>query len=310
MKNILTLFRPFALASALLLGIFFPQLSQFDALIPWALMVMLYVVALQINIRELMPQRSHFYLVIANILIGLIPALILIGMGYKTWGLIAFFIGMTPTANAAPVVVSFLGGRVNYALTAFLMSNISISLAMIVLIPLLLNVDAPFAEMQMVLIRLCWVMGVPLLLGALTQKYLPKITQYILVHKKYKFILWLISLSIIVAKGSLYCRENQEDIAMLIQIAGMAGAFCVINFSLGAWIGGKKFRREASQCLGQKNTLYTTYLALAFASPLIALGPTFYIFFHNMWNAIQLFDVRYNKKKASLQTAKTPSSES
>ena len=61
-----------------------------------------------------------------------------------------------------------------------------------------------------------------------------------------------------------------------------------VNFALGYWLGYGKLRRVSSQVLGQKNTSLTLYLALQYASPIAALGPAFYIFWHNLWNAIQL----------------------
>ena len=60
------------------------------------------------------------------------------------------------------------------------------------------------------------------------------------------------------------------------------------SFALGRWIGGREFPAEASQALGQKNTTFTIYLALTYASPLVALGPTFYVVWHNLWNSWQL----------------------
>lgn len=63
----------------------------------------------------------------------------------------------------------------------------------------------------------------------------------------------------------------------------------MLNFLLGYAVGGKGLRRESSQTLGQKNTSLTIYLALIYANPLAALGPTFYVFWHNAWNALQLY---------------------
>ncbi|HQL21587.1 MAG TPA: hypothetical protein PLY49_07505, partial [Opitutaceae bacterium] len=57
---------------------------------------------------------------------------------------------------------------------------------------------------------------------------------------------------------------------------------------LGYLIGRPDFSREASQALGQKNTTFTIYLALTYANPLVALGPTFYVLWHNLWNSWQL----------------------
>lgn len=63
---------------------------------------------------------------------------------------------------------------------------------------------------------------------------------------------------------------------------------CVFMFGFGALLGGRAHLRECSQLLGQKNTSYTTYLAFACDAPFAALGPAFYVFFHNTWNGLQL----------------------
>ena len=62
-----------------------------------------------------------------------------------------------------------------------------------------------------------------------------------------------------------------------------------MNFTVGGLLVPKRYRREGSQTLGQKNNMLTIYLAMTFASPLAALGPTFYVVFHNLWNVWQLF---------------------
>jgi len=55
-----------------------------------------------------------------------------------------------------------------------------------------------------------------------------------------------------------------------------------VNFSLGRLVGGSEFGLEASQSLGQKNTTFTIYLAMTYANPVVALGPTFYVIWHNL----------------------------
>jgi BASS family bile acid:Na+ symporter len=59
-------------------------------------------------------------------------------------------------------------------------------------------------------------------------------------------------------------------------------------------LGGREYPREASQSLGQKNTTLTIYLALAYANPLVALGPTCYVIWHNLWNSWQLHRIRHD----------------
>ena len=97
---------------------------------------------------------------------------------------------------------------------------------------------------------------------------------------------------LITANASDFVRQHAEiPHLQLAQIAGTSLLVCAANFALGRWIGGREFPREASQALGQKNTTFTIYLALAYASPLVALGPTCYVIWHNLWNSWQLHRV-------------------
>ena len=72
-------------------------------------------------------------------------------------------------------------------------------------------------------------------------------------------------------------------------IAAVSLVLCLLGFITGRIIGGKRLFLESSQSLGQKNTTLTIYLALTYASPAAALGPAFYVIWHNSWNAYQLW---------------------
>ena len=103
-----------------------------------ALMVMFYFVLLKIDFRKLAPRPSHFAILAANIAMGLIPYFIFNALGYRNLALAAFFVGITPTANAAAVVMDFLEGKVEYVMTGFVITNVAIDLALIGLIPLVM----------------------------------------------------------------------------------------------------------------------------------------------------------------------------
>jgi BASS family bile acid:Na+ symporter len=77
--------------------------------------------------------------------------------------------------------------------------------------------------------------------------------------------------------------------ASLLPIALVALVICIINFSLGALIGGRQHWQEASQALGQKNNSFVIWVALTFINPLIAMGPTFYVLYHNLYNSFQIY---------------------
>ncbi len=77
-----------------------------------------------------------------------------------------------------------------------------------------------------------------------------------------------------------------------------AGILCAIMFAIGKSIGRRHGDAiTAGQSLGQKNTTLSIYLALTYASPIAALGPTFYVLWHNLWNAWQLYRASERKRR-------------
>jgi BASS family bile acid:Na+ symporter len=99
---------------------------------------------------------------------------------------------------------------------------------------------------------------------------------------------WVLALFLVTANASHFLHRQPVPSTVLAGIAGSTALVCVANFALGRVIGGREFGREASQALGQKNTTFTIWLALTYASPLVALGPTCYVLWHNLWNSWQL----------------------
>jgi BASS family bile acid:Na+ symporter len=103
------------------------------------------------------------------------------------------------------------------------------------------------------------------------------------------FGIWVSTIFLITSNASHFLREQVDaPRAVLAQMAGASLLVCVASFAAGRLIGGREFPREASQALGQKNTAFTIYLALTYASPVVALGPTCYVVWHNLWNSWQL----------------------
>jgi BASS family bile acid:Na+ symporter len=90
--------------------------------------------------------------------------------------------------------------------------------------------------------------------------------------------------------------NNPEEPRSRILLIGLVSLLiCACNFALGRITSRKKYCRESSQILGQKNTNLTLFLALQYAGPLIAMGPLFYVLWHNTWNAWQMYS--YDKRK-------------
>ena len=253
-------------------------------------MVMFYLVLLKINFSKLVPRKEHLPVLAANLAMGLVPYAILKALGYDALALAVFFAGITPTANAAPVVMDFLEGNVEFVLTGFVITNFVIDIALIGLLPMVTgNFSVSFlfeVVKQMSLIVL-----LPLCCAAVTKFICRKLNKAVpAAPGMVTFSIWCGSLFVISAQSTLFFQQHREiSIQSILLTALLILAVCAANFTLGKFAGGKNFRKEAAQTLGQKNTTLTIFLALTFGTPEAALGPTFYVLWHNLWNACQMY---------------------
>ena len=280
--------RTAAILSAIILGAFIPHAHVLAGAIRWLVMAMLFLVFLQTKVARSALSRSHLVLLTANI-----------GLGFAGWAagwliggrdvaLAGFFCGITPTAIAAPVIISFLRGRVDYVVAAFVLTNVTIAALLPLLLPIVLGRATPEAFAQ-VLGSVGLVVFVPLACAALVRAIHSAARDWPGRTRNLSFGMWVTAIFLITSNASDFLRAHADaPLRVLAQLAFISLLVCAASFALGRVIGGREFPREASQALGQKNTTFTIYLALAYASPLVALGPTCYVIWHNLWNSWQL----------------------
>lgn len=280
--------RTIALALAMVAGLLVPQAHNLSSLIPYLLVVMLFFSFLDMTISRSSFNKGVVWVLLANLTIAFL-AYFLLRFVDLDLALVAFMTGITPTATAAPVIIGFLDGSVQYVVTSVLITNVSMALVLPFVLPLIVGTHleiSTWAVLQSVLL----VVFVPLQLAWIFS-YLPRKTQtFIRKGKPYSFYIWLFALFLITSK-STYFILNDLSVSgmMLLKIALISLVICIINFGVGGLLGGEHYKREASQSLGQKNNSFSIWLALTFISPIVALGPTFYIVYHNLYNSFQLY---------------------
>jgi BASS family bile acid:Na+ symporter len=283
-----SLARTLPLVTAIALGALIPQAHVFSPVIRWIVMTMLFLIFLQTKFSRSAVHRSHVVLLFANFALAFVAWGIGWFIGGREMALTAFFAGITPTAIAAPVITSFLGGNVSYVVAAFLLTNLSVAAAMPLLLPLVLGRATPEAFTQ-VAGSVGFVVFLPLIASRVVRAVHPRAAEWPPKLRNFSFGIWVVNLFLITANASYFLHQQVDTPHVLLaKIALVSLVVCALNFSLGRLIGGKEFAREASQALGQKNTAFTIYLALAYASPVVALGPTCYVLWHNLWNSWQL----------------------
>lgn len=280
--------RTIAILLALAIGALCPAAAGGAVVIPGTIAAMLFIVFLGTPLSRARLTRTHVRLLAANIAI----AAAAYGCGYAAGGreiaLAGFFAGIAPTATAAPVVVGLLGGDVSFVVAAFLISNLAIAGLLALVLPALLGLTGG-VEMFGIARSIGLVVFVPMLVAAAVRRVHAAAALWPRRLTNFSFGLWVVTLFLITAKASHYLRhEATGSHAAVGVIAALSAAACAASFALGHILGRPRFAREASQALGQKNTTFTIYLAVAHASPLVALGPTFYVLWHNLWNAWNL----------------------
>ncbi len=300
-----TLTRPAMIFIPFILGVCFPQVHVLNKppvnIIRYVLMIMVFMSCLQIRFTELKPRRDHLGLLIGNLLMGIVPYYLLLWLcpGKVDFAKAAFFTGITPTATAAPVVIAFLNGRVGFGLTGFTITNCFVSLSLLLLLPLVTGTfSASF--IGHVALTLFQIIGLPFLVAVILRRFWPQLRELPKRCKNFTFSLWSFALFVIAAIARQYFIDHPDAKASeVLLVAGISLVICICNFTLGNFIARKRYKRECSQLLGQKNTTFTMYLALTYAGPLVAMGPIFYVLWHNTWNAWQMY--RYDRRLLTRQ---------
>lgn len=281
--------RTWGLLLAFIVGGFFPQISQLSPVLPVNIVFMLGITFLGLKVPRLKPQKRHFLLVLWNVLLGVIPWGILYLCGAPILAETAFFCGIAPMATAAPVIVNLLRGNVEFTVTGQVLSNFAIAAALPILMPLIVGqVDSSlFFDVAG---SVAATLALPALLAFVIRRAYPRARLWAPKLRDWSLLAWIFSLTIIAATASQKIREIGFSWQEMLPVALVSCAVCVAGFVIGYRIGYPKLKRECSQCLGQKNTIITIYLAMTYAtdSPLIFLGPVFYSVFHNVCNAVQM----------------------
>ena len=273
-----SLIRTFAIVAAFIAGYMMPGLHVYSWTFKWMLIVMLFVTFLGIRFKRMKPERAHWLLVGANLLIAL-----------AAWGACRLVFGDGYLAEAA----FFVG----IMLTALLLLNGIICALLPFILPAVVG-QGGFEIYLNVAQNISLVMLLPLVLALAARRFYPRAIAWPRKLKDVTFGIWVVILVLIAANAS-YDISSRDGISerVLEQIGAVSLLVCGINFGLGHLLGGRTRAAECSQALGQKNTTLSIYLALTYASPIAALGPTFYVLWHNLWNAWQLYRASERKRR-------------
>lgn len=289
------LIRPAMLFFPFIVGFCFPQIAVLNeppiSIIRYMLIAMVFLSSLQAETAEFAIRKEHFAVMILNIVIGF-GGFLLCRMLFPNklfWAQAVFFCGIMPTATAAPVVVSFLGGSIGFAVTGFLLGNIIVPIVTVFLLPEVCG-EGGAEFLIKVFSTIIITVFLPLVLARCVRRLTDLSAKCKSILKNISFTLWSMLLAITSAIATNFFAGREGSLRSVAVCALISLLVCIVNFAAGyIFAPGKKFRRECSQICGQKNTTLGIYLALTFCDVRTAFATVFYVLWHNLYNAAQLF---------------------
>lgn len=207
-----------------------------------------------------------------------------------------------PTATAATVITTKLGGNASSLLSYTLLINISVA----IIAPFFLTLVHPgendsFIDSSMLIMSKVFpLLLCPLILAETLRYIFPKVHSYILRKgRNWPFYLWLIALSLAITITTRAIVHSNMPMYVMSGIAFVSFICCIIQFAFGRLIGRRYGHTvTGGQALGQKNTVFAIWLAYTYLTPVTAIAGGFYSIWHNMVNTWQLYKFNHKENKS------------
>lgn len=316
MKSLFRFYKNWALPISILLGIVsyfvythIPALKGsgpianriIGILQPALIFGMLFLTFCKVKPTDLKPCRWHIKLLTIQVgIFVLLAAIIFIYPTIPCKLLIesAMICFICPTACAAAVVCSKLGGNASHLISYILLVN----MAAAVFIPLIVPLANPNKEQSFITTSVLVMQQIfptlicPLALAWGIRYAMPRFARRLQNTGDAAFYLWTIALTLAIAITTRSIVHSDVPIIYQVGIAIVTLICCWIQFVIGRHIGDPYGDRiAAGQAIGQKNTVFAIWIAYTFLTPVTAIAGGFYSIWHNIFNSYQLYKHRKEK---------------
>ena len=273
-------------------AIFYKWMGYVTFLSPYLIFAMLFITYCKLELKEFRIGKFHILLLAVQMILAAIMYFGLLAVDHTVAEGI-FICVFIPTATAAPVITSMLGGSISFVASYSLLCNIFVSLTAPVILALVGD-HKDFTFIQSLLLicsKVLPLLLLPIVSALLLTRFAPRVHRVVARNQALSFYLWAIALFIIVGSCVSFVINHWEDDQLFNMAALAIGALgaCVIQFVIGRTVG-RRFGDAVSggQSLGQKNTVLAVWLALAYMNPIASIAPAAYIAWQNIINSYQL----------------------
>lgn len=281
---------------------------------PMLIFAMLFLSFVRISPGELRPHRWQFWLLSFQCLLFVLMALLSI-FWVRTGTPLRLFLEcfmictICPTATAAAVVTSRLGGDIASLVTYTVLINLAASVLIPLFVPLIHPVEGMsfFVAFSMILAKVFPLLLGPCLLAWLVRYLCPRLHRRLCAWSNLGFYLWAVSLALAITMTvRALCRSN-ASVGIIGLIALSSALSCFLNFAAGKMLGARYMklrpgrtdegrRVSVTQSIGQKNTVFAIWTGYTFFSSVTSAAGGLYSIWQNSFNAWQLEQKRKKDK--------------
>ena len=268
---------------------------------PVLIFSMLFLSFCKVDPHCMRPRKWHIWLLLIQIgtfsLLSVIASLMSATANYRVLFEAAMICMICPTATAAAVVTTKLGGNANVVVSYTCLINMVVSLLVPAMVPCLHEVGLPELSFEtsflLILGKVFPLLIMPLVCAWFVRHLFPRVHGWIVQHGSIAFYLWAVALALAIGVTVKAVVHSKESLWVLVGIAAASLVCCLAQFWIGRKLGLRHGEMVAgTQSLGQKNTVFAIWMAYTFMNPVTAMAGGFYSVWHNVVNSWQLYRMR------------------
>lgn len=284
-------------------AVFYKWMGYVTFLSPYLIFAMLFITYCRLELKEFKFGKFQVVLLGVQTVLSAAVYFFLLPVGH-TVAEGVFICVFIPTATAAPVITSMLGGSISKVATYSLLCNIFVSVTgPVVLAAVGDHAEYTFMEsLGMIMAKVFPLLMLPIAGAVIVTRFFPRAHKVLVNSQSLSFYLWAVALFIIVGSCVSFVINHWSGDETFNMAALTIGALfvCLIQFKIGRAVG-RAFNDPVSggQSLGQKNTVLAVWLALAYMNPVASVAPAAYIAWQNIINSWQLIRYKDTQKARS-----------
>lgn len=277
-----------------------PAVKAIDkVLTPLLIFVQLLLTFCKVNPREFRFRTWHFILMgiqlVGSVLVyfAIAPISPIVAQG----AMVCF---ICPTATAAAVVTSKLGGSAETLITYTMLINILCAVFVPLVFPLIHETDGLtfWHAFLLILSKVFPLLICPFILAQLLRWLWRSAHVFLKEHASLAFYIWAVALAMVMGKTVKSVVDDSDNLQLVFWLAFVSLVICCFQFFIGKRVGGYYGDRiSGGQAIGQKNTVLAIWMAFTYLEPITSVAPGAYVLWQNTINSWQLWKQR---KKASV----------